>query len=397
MHWQFDIRTAVLLGAALTFLAGAMLQAVSYSQPQSERGTLRWWVLGAFSYALGFGLTGCRGWIWIGLSTVLANALIAFGLSCFAIAVRRFFGLREHRARLWLLVTGALLASAWFVFVIPDDRGRYISTAIVFGIINLSCVRAVYRPGQRPSISQHVTGFYFALGSAMLLVRVVALSLLDVPQPSIFDATLMSILLYAVGALLPVAGTIAFLLMCTERGQRELERSARLDYLTGIYNRGAIEDMGARQISAAVRHGLPLALMVVDIDHFKRVNDDFGHAAGDKALAAVVRMIQGFLRAEDLVGRLGGEEFVVLMPDTDAVQARHAAERMRAAVEAAPLSFFGVERVLTVSIGVAEYRAEDEGFARLLQRADRALYSAKHAGRNRVLVDLMAPATLAPL
>jgi diguanylate cyclase (GGDEF)-like protein len=127
--------------------------------------------------------------------------------------------------------------------------------------------------------------------------------------------------------------------------------------------------------------------MVVDIDHFKRINDELGHAAGDKALAATVRMIHALLRGGDLIGRLGGEEFLVLMPDTDAVQARHAAERMRACVEAAPVTFEGIERPLTVSIGVAQFRAEDGGFGPLLLRADRALYVAKRAGRNQVRLD----------
>jgi diguanylate cyclase (GGDEF)-like protein len=219
-------------------------------------------------------------------------------------------------------------------------------------------------------------------------VRTLALGTGALEVDDIFVVTPVSLALYGLGGLLPVVCTIGFLLMCSERAQRELEQSARLDYLTGIYNRGAIEELAAGLIALTQRHGTPLALMVVDIDHFKRINDELGHAAGDKALAATVQLIHGLLRGGDLIGRLGGEEFLVLMPDTDAVKARHAAERMRACVEGAPVSFQGIERPLTVSIGVAQFRVEDGGFGPLLLRADRALYVAKRAGRNQVRLDV---------
>jgi diguanylate cyclase (GGDEF)-like protein len=387
MTWVFDIRTAILLGASLTLLIGAMLQTVSQGQPPEYRGMLRWWVGGAMAYALGYALTGFRGWIWNGWSVVLASTLITLGLGCFAVALRQFSGCPERRARLALLVAANLLISLAFALVWPDERLRHGLTHLVLILVCLACVRAIYRPGHAASPSEHVAGFYLLVALLLLCARMVSVLAFDAPVRDIFVVTPLSVLVYVFAGLLPVVGTIAFLLMCTERSQRDLQRSARLDYLTGIYNRGAIEDLASAMISSAQRHGIPLSLMVVDIDHFKRINDDLGHAAGDKALAETVQMIRGLLRSEDLIGRLGGEEFVVMMPDTDAVQGRNAAERLRGAVETTQLSIYGIERPLTVSIGVAEYRVEDAGFANLLLRADRALYAAKHAGRNRVQVD----------
>src|SRR5690606_18739969 len=113
------------------------------------------------------------------------------------------------------------------------------------------------------------------------------------------------LLTYALGSVLPVVATVGFLLLCTERSQSELERAARMDYLTDVYNRRAIEELGTRAIAGARRHGMPLAVQVVDIDHFKRINDDLGHAAGDQALVHAVARIRECLRAEDLLGRLG--------------------------------------------------------------------------------------------
>jgi diguanylate cyclase (GGDEF)-like protein len=388
MAWQFDIRTALLLCAALTLLIGVMMQAVSHGQSRVYRGMMHWWVLGAVAYAAGFALTGFRGWIWIGWSAVLANTLIALGLSGFAIALRQFAGVPERRGQLFALVALCLGVSVAWALLWPDEALRHAATSAIFAAICFVCARTVYRRGLNPDVSHHVTGVYFVAGLVLLSVRMVWLTWGGAPVADIFQVTFLSVALYGLGGLLPVVCTIGFLLMCSERSQRELEQSARLDYLTGIYNRGAIEELAAGQIASTQRHGTPLALMVVDIDHFKRINDELGHAAGDKALAATVRMIADLLRGGDLIGRLGGEEFLVLMPDTDAVQARHAAERMRACVEAAPVAFMGIERPLTVSIGVAEYRAEDGGFGPLLLRADRALYVAKRSGRNQVQLDM---------
>jgi diguanylate cyclase (GGDEF)-like protein len=305
------------------------------------------------------------------------------------VALRQFAGIPERRGQLFGLVALCLAVSVAWGLVWPVEPVRHVATTAIFAAICLMCARAVYRRGQRPDVSHHVTGVYFVAGLALLVLRMVMMAAGAEPVGDIFRVSALSIGLYGLGGLLPVVCTIGFLLMCSERSQRELEQSARLDYLTGIYNRGAIEELAAGMIASTQRHGTPLALMVVDIDHFKRINDELGHAAGDKALAATVTMIHGLLRAGDLIGRLGGEEFLVLMPDTDAVQARTAAERMRARVEAAPVSFLGIERPLTVSIGVAEYRVEDGGFGPLLLRADRALYVAKRSGRNQVQLDLL--------
>ena len=157
-----------------------------------------------------------------------------------------------------------------------------------------------------------------------------------------------------------------------------LEALLREDALTGLSNRRAILTQLAGMVSAARRHGHPLSIAILDLDHFKRVNDTHGHKTGDDVLVATTRAMAAHLRAEDQLGRLGGEEFLVLLPDTDAAAARHVAEKLRAEVAAAP----GVVPV-TVSIGVAGW--DGEAPEDLLHRADEALYAAKEAGRDRVL------------
>lgn len=158
-----------------------------------------------------------------------------------------------------------------------------------------------------------------------------------------------------------------------------LEALLREDALTGLTNRRAILTQLAGMVSAARRHHHPLSIAVCDIDLFKRVNDEHGHKTGDEVLVASAHAMGTHLRQEDQLGRLGGEEFLVLLPDTDADAARHAAERMRTEVAHAPTPV-----PVTVSIGIATWE-EGESPEALLQRADEALYAAKEAGRDRVL------------
>jgi two-component system, cell cycle response regulator len=157
-----------------------------------------------------------------------------------------------------------------------------------------------------------------------------------------------------------------------------LESLLREDALTGLSNRRAILTQLAGMVSGARRHGHPLSIAVLDLDHFKRVNDVHGHKVGDDVLVAAAHAMGTHLRAEDQLGRLGGEEFLVLLPDTDSEAAGHVAEKLRAEVAMAPAPVS-----VTVSIGVASWDGETP--EDLLQRADEALYAAKQAGRDRVL------------
>jgi two-component system cell cycle response regulator len=156
-----------------------------------------------------------------------------------------------------------------------------------------------------------------------------------------------------------------------------LEAMLREDALTGLSNRRAILTQLGGMVSGARRHGHPLSVAVCDLDHFKRINDSHGHKTGDQVLVAAAHAMATHLRAEDALGRLGGEEFLVLLPDTGADAAVHFAERMRAEVAGAPTPV-----PVTVSIGLATW--DGEAPEELLHRADEALYAAKSAGRDRI-------------
>lgn len=160
----------------------------------------------------------------------------------------------------------------------------------------------------------------------------------------------------------------------------ELDRLAKLDPLTGIWNRRHFEMRASVEIARAQRQGQPLSKAMFDIDHFKAVNDQYGHPAGDQVLVDICRLVQGSLRVTDVFARWGGEEFVILMPNCEASEAVRKAEALRALVETHVRA--GSSHI-TVSFGVAQYRP-DETAAAWTKRTDDALYTAKSRGRNRV-------------
>jgi two-component system cell cycle response regulator len=165
-----------------------------------------------------------------------------------------------------------------------------------------------------------------------------------------------------------------------ERAHLDLLRLATLDGLTGLLNRRALLELLDREVHRAARYGHPLAVISLDIDHFKQVNDRHGHPAGDEVIREVAARIARRVRVVDAVGRLGGEEFLVVCPDTSGENACHLAEDLRRLIAARPMAGLHV----TVSLGVAGFDAGADTRDSLLARADARLYAAKHAGRDRV-------------
>lgn len=167
--------------------------------------------------------------------------------------------------------------------------------------------------------------------------------------------------------------------------QRNLYASATRDALTGAHNRRWFDEAAARELAFSKRHDRPLALVLVDIDHFKRVNDTFGHPAGDAVLRTVGEIVIRTVRREDAVARYGGEELAILLRDTNLVDAATCAERVRSAIAAARVDYESNIIQVTASFGVAVVRGRDcASPTDLVRLADERLYSAKERGRNRV-------------
>ena len=167
--------------------------------------------------------------------------------------------------------------------------------------------------------------------------------------------------------------------------QFELEDMAKTDGLTGMANRQAFMERANSEFNRARRYSRSLSVIMIDIDHFKSINDQYGHAAGDQVLRQLGQHCHNRLRDSDFLGRIGGEEFALLLPDTPQDSAFHVAERMREQLSKTTIALDnGITLEITASFGVASVNEEDADFNAMLHRADAAMYNAKHGGRNQV-------------
>ncbi|HYN77718.1 MAG TPA: diguanylate cyclase, partial [Lamprocystis sp. (in: g-proteobacteria)] len=170
--------------------------------------------------------------------------------------------------------------------------------------------------------------------------------------------------------------------------QDKLRQQATTDDLTGITNRRHFLDLAQIETRRALRHAHPLSLALLDIDHFKQINDVHGHAAGDQALLELTRICRGNMREIDVFARFGGDEFVALLPETGRAEARAVMDRVRLALAARqPVDLGGSPVAITISVGVASLARDGDSLDALLMRADQALYQAKNAGRNQVMTE----------
>ena len=163
----------------------------------------------------------------------------------------------------------------------------------------------------------------------------------------------------------------------------ELKKEAIYDFLTKCYNKKEIEFLLERFLKEAIRYNLPLSVMMLDIDHFKKINDTYGHLAGDFVLKEVAKIIKSTIRKSDACGRFGGEEFLIILPNTKLSGAMKLAERIRENIQNHQFVFQEHKITITVSIGITSVSKNDSIFS-IIERADEALYEAKHKGRNRV-------------
>ncbi|WP_434952316.1 tetratricopeptide repeat-containing diguanylate cyclase [Shewanella sp. HL-SH4] len=191
-----------------------------------------------------------------------------------------------------------------------------------------------------------------------------------------------------------IAASLAVLVIFLIYSRRQFIRRAQTDFLTGIANRRFTFQEGQKRLQQCQEHHQSLALIMFDIDHFKKINDQFGHDIGDKAIAAAVGRSQSYIKQTDIIGRIGGEEFLCILPNVDTNEAMQIAERLRNVIAEQPFKFSGVTVGFTISLGVAvasnssysnwDHDSSEQHFADLVKKADLAMYQAKNQGRNQV-------------
>ncbi|MDL0430291.1 diguanylate cyclase [Marinobacter sp. TBZ242] len=222
-------------------------------------------------------------------------------------------------------------------------------------------------------------GYYVALYLLMWFIE---------PLQPIAPGALLGVYLFNLSVVFAMFSYLSFFyLTMVTSANRKLRRMATTDSLTGLFNRRHMTYLAEKELARFRRSGHPTAFLVLDIDHFKTINDQYGHEAGDRVLEEVAGIIKAQLRAQDLIARWGGEEFLAVLPDTQLHSAQASAERVREALLSHVWLTPSGERIdITISAGVSEFRGEDD-LNSAINRADRALYRSKEGGRNRVEVE----------
>jgi diguanylate cyclase (GGDEF)-like protein len=378
---QMHTPTLLLVNILVTAVLGVGMGIVAR---RSRRDGMVWWAWAMGAQMLTYLLFALRGQISDWLSVVVANTLLVATFALFAEGLCEF---QKRPARRWLIWSPVLAMLLLVALLMNHHQIRPQIATLLLSFQSLVLLHLIL--GRR-----HATpggGQYFVVAGLVmiilaLLLRFVAalfgqvdLNQVTASHPAHAFSVLMSTLIIVLIAM-------GLVLMTKEQADVRNHTLAMQDDLTGLNNRRSIQQVLTQQIALARRSQRSLALLLIDIDHFKQINDTHGHLSGDKALRDVAVCLRERLRAQDMVGRWGGEEFIAILPDTDAVGAQALAEALRVATEQASFSSINDHPIpMTISIGlhVLELSSGNQRDD-MIGAADRALYQAKQNGRNRV-------------
>jgi diguanylate cyclase (GGDEF)-like protein len=378
----------VFLFAFVIFVFVAVVMYFVWRRFRGE-GAFLYWSASALLQGLGWGLlfvsaAGPRTFVVISVSETLLFA------GHFTSFLAMAFLLRERASKPWLLAGGALAA----LFLILDLECRTLHfrpwdgvVALSHSVINVMIVLALLkdRRPENAGVVYSVSAVYVLLVSAALKKSFDVLTGAgDAVEITSEAGTNLAVVLGATTTI--VVGTVGLALLAFTRSAQRLSVLATQDALTLLMNRRAWDATIDKECKRIARSGSTFSVILLDFDHFKDVNDHYGHAAGDETLRVMARVIASQLRAVDTLSRFGGEEFVVLLVGARAADTARVAERIRLSVAATPIEFQGGKFSITCSAGVAEYDRASDTADSVVAKADHAMYRAKGEGRNRVTV-----------
>lgn len=384
-----DNRTLLFSLCMISALVALSLAVVSRG---GKRDGLRTWAGAMGLESLAWGLISVRGMVPDMASILVPNLLLVSAQSLKLAAVYEFRGLPWPRWRCLLpvLLMSVLLGSLDY----GDFRHRLIYGSLIYAAQMLLLVEVL----GTDTGSRKGRAWWLLFGATVAIIPIFILRALAALASTAPFATVegavapnaIQMLMFVCIIALDILGSLGFILMDKERSDLELRSLAMTDFLTQALNRRAFTMRAQQEMAATQRSGAPLALLMIDIDHFKQINDQYGHATGDMVLEEVARTITGNLRTQDTVGRYGGEEFGVLLPGTDQAGALVTAEKLRQAVAGKRYAVGSESISVTISTGITVCTATcarcQSDISKLMDDADKALYQAKHDGRNRTAV-----------
>jgi len=381
-----DVRTVMVMFSMLAFMFFCLFELASL-RVGTIRG-VRQWAIANLCMSLGFSLA-----YFYGQTTPGHEWAAVVGLTLFAVGTcLQLTGILAFKKQtipwgiLILFVVLTICQGTWFSVINPDTRMRAVVNSLLFFSIYTVCARALLvKVEASQKLAYWFTGASFAALALLMLTRAVLMLLSPDAEVGLHVNTSINTLPFVVASLLEFSVAFGLLLMLNHRLIADVYQMASRDALTGAMNRRRIEEEAVRLRARCIRTGEPLAIMMIDIDFFKSINDRYGHPAGDKVLRAIADIAQKSIRAEDYFARYGGEEFCMLLTSTTESEALDLAERLRLAFAEFTLTLGKEQLNITVSIGVADSSMVGLEFADMVTAADKALYCAKENGRNRVI------------
>ena len=384
---SLDGRTVFVMGVGFLAVTTLTLALLVRTLPRDTRRSA---LVGAFAsatLALSWTLIALEGHVPEAVSVVGANLLYLVAMALVYQSVRLLDGEPAGSGVYLRVVAPTMLIVVAARYVVDLYEVRVIAMSVALALLLALASRRLFTaaPGAPPNPGRRAAAYWLATSAAVLLARVVITAAQGGARP-LFGADAVPGLLVAGSVVVALGAVFAYVLPVRGRVPAELALQAHLDPLTEVLNRRGFEERARQELKRAARSGAAVSLLMVDANEFKRINDGWGHQAGDEALRAIANGIRAQVRPYDLVARLGGDEFVVLLPGLDAQSAADLVTRLRASVAAQPTSHGGG---LDVSIGRASLtpgvrsreEAEpdvDEALRALLGAADKDLYGVKH-------------------
>jgi diguanylate cyclase (GGDEF)-like protein len=338
-------------------------------------------------------LQGLEGKVPPVLSSMTANELYLISFSMQLMGLRWFVLRKPMRSRWPLIATSLVLVVYTVLYLAKIPYGGNVVN-IPFVVVCGTSAWILLKHGHAPFVAVSRVSAAVLCGAGIVAAYRAVLTNLRYTRPwETVHAQADPRWLYSLAgmAFLATCMVMCYLWFLMTELERELAEQARTDYLTGALNRRAMEEAVLREVERSIRYSHPLCMIVVDIDNFKHLNDSRGHAAGDRVLQVFANHVKTILRRPDLLARMGGDEFTILLPDTPAHVGKTAAKRIRRIIEALEVPFETGPIKFTISAGVAEFDRAHGDWEEMMRRADMAMYDNKQRGRNSVAARLAEP------
>lgn len=375
-----DIRTLITINFIYTLIVAVGLAATFTEYAGFVRRSMKSFCSALFLLAAGWLILSIRGMGTNSFYILFGNTIILYGELEIYQSFRIFHRKPTNRKKYFPFLLGVLVLLMYFYLAVDLSQVRILTFSLVSaGLALITAGEILFGKDNYSRQIRYLNGFPYLMLAGLFILRILDEVLPAGQASSWLNPWVVQVTLYAGMLVVTFTMTFGYILLCNSRFNIELKEQAVVDPLSSLYNRRGVQAFLEKEIAMTKRTSNPLALLILDVNQFKNVNDHYGHEAGDEAIKHVAESIMHFVRVSDLAGRIGGDEFVVVLPNTDREEAQTVADRISSKIESTPLIYRDFSIELTVCIGLAVLDDQETCYDDLFLEADKALYRAKNA------------------